>query len=329
MTDRHKQLKWCSPIFKYVQPCRAEGVCQVFRCIWCVFISTGSLWSLWLHVCACVHALLSYCPLHVPQLLPAWATDSQTQHWRGREHLSRLQGQCWSLLCSTLLEMIVLWCWSWLADAAVSHPGSFLMLLPIPVNKFCSLVPAGRRVGAAATRHQCLWNEVKREVSPQPDPFVFMHNHSHCSNAFLYSDTGLHKWPTLLGVMPNRLMLLYNDILICTNVYGGRQHIGEACVVVMHVECSKQDRCDLSINSYWHKSCMFKYQFIPSCSLIHTWQQIFMVAWDLMYQNKGFLFASQLSPTFTGSVLAKKLTVKVQSFQNPSEISCVSSTWAC
>lgn len=70
--------------------------------------------------------------------------------------------------------------------------------------------------GAAATRHQCLWNEVKREVSPQPDPFVFIHNHSYCSFAFIYWDAALKEWPTLLGVVHIRLILLYNDILICT-----------------------------------------------------------------------------------------------------------------
>lgn len=127
-----------------------------------------------MHVYVCVHALLSYCPLHVPQLLPAWATDRQPDTTQARV------GSCHGCRhvagpCSALPRL----CWSWSSDSAVAHPRSCCMTLPscsTPsqlVNFSAWLLVAGGWWGAAATQHQCLWNEVKREVSPQPDPFCF------------------------------------------------------------------------------------------------------------------------------------------------------------
>lgn len=73
------------------------------------------------------------------------------------------------LACSALSVSVVVLvqCLSRLTD---SHPRSVLVLRPIPVSSFFCPVRGGRRAGAAAIQHQCLWNEVKREVSPKPDP---------------------------------------------------------------------------------------------------------------------------------------------------------------
>lgn len=69
--------------------------------------------------------------------------------------------------CSPLsISVVVLvQCWSRLTDSQVCTHAP-----PILVSSCFCPVRGGSRAGAAAIRHQCLWNEVKREVSPEPDP---------------------------------------------------------------------------------------------------------------------------------------------------------------
>lgn len=100
--------------------------CQGFRCLWCV-----SLLSIWSCVSMFLNLLPSLCPLHRPQLLPAWATTSQTQHWWERAPvmvtglllvLTRLSPA--RADCGVLLIMAGWLCCgtSWVCPSAPPHP---------------------------------------------------------------------------------------------------------------------------------------------------------------------------------------------------------------
>ncbi len=111
--------------------------------------------SLIVHICVCVHALLSYCPLHVPQLLPPWATDRQTdrqtarqtQHQRERAPVMVSGTFLFLTLLSPACAVLIMVGWLCCSTSCVLLPDPILMLHPIPVSTFFSLATGGRRVG--------------------------------------------------------------------------------------------------------------------------------------------------------------------------------------
>lgn len=142
-----------------------------------------------------MHSCFSCTYGSVPTALSKCHSCSQSEQMTARESVTSVtSAETWlvfAVLCSACVKYSMLQSALWLACSALPHTivARPHPQAPLSASKYFRLSVGGGRVGvdggggSAATGHHCLWNEVKREDSPQPAPFCF---HSQSLPLFTY-----------------------------------------------------------------------------------------------------------------------------------------------